>query len=85
MKPLQTQSLNYLLPGQQATIHAIEVEFGLQRRLYALGFRKGQTIEILRRAWLSGPLHIRIGTTEVMLRRRDAIGIEISPAAGNVA
>jgi ferrous iron transport protein A len=85
MKPLQTQSLNHLLPGQQATIHAIEVEFGLQRRLYALGFRKGQTIEILRRAWLSGPLHIRIGTTEVMLRRRDAMGIEISHAVGNVA
>ncbi len=85
MKPLQTQSLSHLLPGQQATIHAIEADFGLQQRLYALGFRKGQTIEILRRAWLSGPLHIRIGTTEVMLRRRDATGIEILQPAGRLA
>jgi ferrous iron transport protein A len=32
---------------------------------------------MLRKASLSGPLHVRIGTTEVMLRRRDAHVIQV--------
>jgi ferrous iron transport protein A len=61
-----------LLPGQMGTISLIEAEECLQQRLMALGFRSGKQIEMIRCAWLSGPLHVRIGTTEVMVRRRDA-------------
>jgi ferrous iron transport protein A len=75
--------LGHLLPNQSAEISQIDAELGLQQRLYALGFRQGQRIEVLRRAWLSGPLHVRLGTTEVMVRRRDANCIHLvqSPAA----
>jgi ferrous iron transport protein A len=33
---------------------------------------------MLRRAWLAGPLHVRVGMTELMLRRADAarVGLE---------
>ena len=27
---------------------------------------------VLRRGWWSGPLHVRVGMTELMVRRRDA-------------
>jgi ferrous iron transport protein A len=36
-------------------------------------------VTLLRRAWFSGPLHIRIGTTEVMVRCRDAKTVGIAP------
>jgi Fe2+ transport system protein FeoA len=42
----------------------------LQRRLKALGFRPGADVEILRDVW-PFPLHIRVGMTEVMVRRKD--------------
>ena len=38
--------LGHLLPNQSAEIHQIDAELGLQQRLYALGFRQGQRIEI---------------------------------------
>jgi len=38
---------------------------------------------VLRRAWLAGPLHVRVGMTELMLRRADAarVGLEAWPVA----
>jgi ferrous iron transport protein A len=44
-----------------------------------LGFRPGRQVEMLRKASLFGPLHVRVGTTEVMVRRRDAHAIEVQP------
>lgn len=64
--------LGQLLPGQTATILELQAENKLQHRLRALGFHKNRQIEMIRRGWFSGPLHVRIGTTEVMLRRREA-------------
>jgi Fe2+ transport system protein FeoA len=39
---------------------------------------------MLRRAWLAGPLHVRVGMTELMLRRADAarVGLEVGLEAG---
>ena len=69
--------LGQLLPGQSATISGLQTEKGLQQRLLALGFRTNRQVEMIRRGWFSGPLQVRVGTTEVMLRRRDAKGIKI--------
>jgi ferrous iron transport protein A len=73
--------LALLHSGQIGTISEISTEPGLHQRLSALGFRVGQQVTVLRRAWLSGPLHIRIGTTEVMVRRRDARAVGINVEA----
>lgn len=68
-----------LQSGQYATILAIDIDAQMQHRFCALGFRAGQKIYLLRKGgWLKGPLHVRVGMTEVMLRRRDARYISIT-------
>jgi len=37
-----------------------------------MGFRNGKQIEVIRKARFSGPLQVRIGTTDILLRRVDA-------------
>ncbi len=70
--------LSDLETGQTAVVFELLADPSLQQRLLALGFRKGKQIQMLRKAWLKGPLHIRIGTTEVMVRRRDAALIYVT-------
>lgn len=75
---MMTHSLDMLSPGECATIRAIDAEEGLHQRLNALGFRVGKRIELVRRARFRGPLHVRIGTTDVILRSAEAHRIRIS-------
>lgn len=70
--------LGHLLPGQSATISGIQADEGLQQRLRALGFRASRQVLMIRRAAFFGPLHVRVGTTEIMLRRHDAKEIKIT-------
>ncbi len=69
--------LNRLAPGEQGTIRAVHAEERLQRRLAALGIRAGRPVLLLRRARFGGPLHLRIGSTEVMLRPAEAERIDV--------
>ena len=71
--------LSELRAGESAVIESLRGDLGLIRRLKALGFGRGQRIHLLRRAWLAGPLHVRVGMTELMLRRVDATHIRIKP------
>lgn len=71
-------SLANLQPGENALIHAIHAEESLFQRLAALGFRIGKKIELVRRASFNGPLHVRIGTTDIILRLSEAHRIQIS-------
>jgi ferrous iron transport protein A len=75
--PLIT-SLGNLHPGEKASISSIHAEESLFQRLTALGFRIGKQIEMVRRASFNGPLHVRIGTTEIILRRSEAHRIQIN-------
>ncbi|MCP9915669.1 FeoA family protein [Cyanobium sp. ATX 6F1] len=68
----QALSLARLAVGRSGRILAVAAEAGLSQRLSALGLCKGRTVQVLRRAWWSGPLHVRVGMTELMLRRCDA-------------
>ncbi|MBV9384992.1 MAG: ferrous iron transport protein A [Chroococcidiopsidaceae cyanobacterium CP_BM_ER_R8_30] len=77
---MSTTDLTSLEPGQTATIVKLRAEVGLHQRLHALGFRPGQQVLMLRRAWLNGPLHVRLGTTEVMLRCQEAKGVYTAKA-----
>jgi ferrous iron transport protein A len=70
-------TLAVLRPGDIATIVAINAEEALHLRLLALGFRNGKKIELIRKASFSGPLQVRIGTTDVMLRRSEAAKIKV--------
>jgi len=70
-------SLSSLQAGDEAIIQALHVEEGFLHRLNGLGLRIGRSFEIIRCAPFNGPLHIRIGSTELMLRRQDAALIEV--------
>ena len=70
--------LNTLAPGQQGIIHAIHAEHALHQRLNALGFKIGKKIELIRRASFNGPLHVRIGATDIILRGTDAARIQLA-------
>ncbi len=69
--------LSELAAGQSATICSLAVEPGLRHRLQALGLHRGQRVQLLRRGWWAGPLHLRVGMTELMLRRVDAARVGI--------
>lgn len=70
--------LSTLEPGESGVIAALHAEDELYHRLAAMGFRIGKRVQILRQGWFAGPLHLRIGTTDLMLRRNDANKIDVT-------
>ena len=74
-------SLGQLPAGSCATILSLAADHRLLQRFDALGLRPGQRVEVLRRGWISGILHLRVGMTELMLRRTGALAILVSPVA----
>ncbi len=74
-------SLDHLFPSQTGTIETIDVSPELGRRMAALGLRPGRRVEMVRAAPLRGPLQIRIGHTEIIIRRIDAAKINVNLVA----
>lgn len=74
-----TSTLGAMRPGDSATVVALHVSEELYHRLAGLGVRVGKTVRVLRRGRFSGPLHIRIGTTDLMLRASEARAIQVRP------
>ncbi len=74
---LSTIELSDLKPGEIATISSVHADRSLYYRLAALGFRVGKRIEVIRHAKFSGPMQVRIGTTDIMLRRTEAEKISV--------
>lgn len=71
-------TLANLRPGESGIIQAIHSEQALYYRLAAMGFRIGKRIEMVRSARFSGPLHVRVGSTDIVLRRNEAQHIELA-------
>ena len=76
----ETKLLDYLSPGQAGQVVAVNAGEELRRRLVALGLKPGNRVEMMRRGLFDGPLQVRIGTTDIIIRRRDARHIEIDVA-----
>ena len=74
-----SRTLEELHVGDTARIIGLEVEPDLSKRFAALGLRPGNWVQVLRRASLGGPMHLRIGTTELILRRHEARSIALAP------
>ncbi len=79
MKPLNPLLLRQLATGESATIVRLDVDHELQKRLVALGMRVGKAVKVIRRAAFGGPMHVRIGTTEIILRTAEAALISVTP------
>lgn len=77
MNPATLQNLSSLKPGETALIGNIDADNSLFHRLAALGFRTGKKIELIRCASFHGPLHVRIGSTDIILRRTEASRIQV--------
>jgi ferrous iron transport protein A len=71
------QRLSDMKVGDTATIRAFHVDTGFKYRLNGLGLRIGKTFTVIRLAPFNGPFQLRIGSTELMLRKRDARMIEV--------
>lgn len=69
--------LDTLNSGTIAAIHAGQE---LRRRLAGLGLRLGIRVRIMRRSPFNGPLQIRIGHTDLIMRPSDAAHIEVHAA-----
>ena len=78
MSDTSHNTLNQLAEGDSAWITDIDVSEDLGRRLTALGLSIGKQVRVLRRAAFNGPLHLRTGNTELMMRLPDAQRIHIS-------
>lgn len=74
-------NLACLKAGESGVINAIHSEEALYHRLAAMGFRIGKRIEVIRTARFNGPLHVRVGSTDIALRRNEARLIEIASSS----
>jgi len=72
-------ALDHFQVGEQGRITDIQAEAELRQRMAALGLRKGCVVQVLRKASLGGPIHVRVGTTEVIMRRIEAQRIVVVP------
>ncbi len=72
-------TLDALGTGQDGVISLINVGDDLLPRFAALGLSVGKTVKVVRRGRWAGPLHVRVGTTELIIRQRDACGIQLRP------
>ena len=70
-------TLQQLLVGQTGSIKALTDNARFNDRLKALGVKKTNLVEIIRQAKFNGPFHLKIGTTEFMLRSAIAAQIHI--------
>ncbi len=75
---MSMNTLASLHPGAQAVVTKVHAQGALEHRLAALGLRAGNALQVLRQARFRGPIHVRIGTTELFLRRADARHVEIA-------
>jgi len=72
-----TMPLSALHPGDQAILAGIHTDPALHQRLLALGFRSGKVVQVIRRASFGGPLQVRIGATDILLRITEAEQITV--------
>lgn len=70
-------TLDQLSPTQSATVLAIDLPFELRERLAALGVKTGRRLSLVHRLGKRGPLQVRAGNTDFILRPQEAAGIRL--------
>ena len=63
--------------GKMVTVQKVQVDEELSHRCFALGLRSGAKVEVVRKAPLGGPIHVRIGTTDIVIRQNLANLIKV--------
>jgi len=70
-------TLDSLMAGRAARVAEVGFEGPLRERLAALGVSAGRSVEVVHRIGRSGPLKIRAGRTELVLRPAEASRIRV--------
>ncbi len=70
-------TLDILPVSQRAVITGIAQDEGLGLRMRAFGLRVGREVMVVRRSRIGGPLQVRVGTTDVIMRIREATLIRV--------
>ncbi|ULH14853.1 ferrous iron transport protein A [Deinococcus sp. KNUC1210] len=70
-------TLDTLRPGEAAHVVSLELHHPLRRRLMELGFVRGARVSVLRHAPMGDPVELRIGGTELALRRTDLSAVRV--------
>lgn len=66
-------TLNLLKAGEVAKIASVAtVDEAFKIRINGLGLRVGQEVAVIRRANMGGPLQIRVGYTDILMRPEQA-------------
>ena len=71
------ENLSNLRKGQTALITGIHAPDSTRHRLQAMGLRTGREAEVIRSPRL-GPMQIRVGSINLIMRRRDAARVTIA-------
>ncbi len=64
--------------GEAFVVRRVLLTRELGRRLADMGFVEGASGEVVRKSLLGGPIHVRIKGYDLVLRRSEAAGIEVS-------
>ncbi len=65
-------TLNLLKAGEAAKIISVTADEALKARINGLGLRIGQEVAVIRRACMGGPLQVRVGHTDILMRPEQA-------------
>lgn len=71
-------TLDQLDPGSSAVILDVVAEPALRTRIEAMGLRAGRRIQVVRRARGGGPLQVRVGMTDLIIRPLQARLIRVA-------
>ncbi|MBK9326947.1 MAG: ferrous iron transport protein A [Thiobacillaceae bacterium] len=71
--------LHTLPVGRCGTILSIDAPAELAARMRALGLQPGRRIKVIRRSPFQGPIQVRAGQTDLMIRRAEAAIIQMQP------
>lgn len=71
------ENLSHLRKGETALITGIHAPDSIRQRLQSMGLRTGREAEVIRRPRL-GPMQVRIGSVNLIMRRCDAARVTIS-------
>ena len=55
--------------GKTVEVQSVHFDEEFCKRCFALGLRCGAKVTVIRRSWFGGPIHIRIGTTDLAIRK----------------
>ena len=71
-------TLNLLQAGEVAKIASVTADEALKARISGLGLRIGQEVAVIRRARMGGPLQVRVGHTDILMRPEQANLIKLA-------